>query len=935
MRACARLGLLAACAWPLAARAADPPATDAPAAADQAATVGEVFVTGFRQSLASSMQVKRNETEVVDVITAEDIARFPDLNLAEALQRIPGVAIDRDGGEGRSITVRGLSNDFSQVKINGLEALATTGGKDEAGGANRTRGFDFQVFASELFNRATVRKTASAEQEEGSLGAAIDLRTARPFDYDHDAFAMGVQAGYNDLSGSFDPRATVLASHTFLDGKLGVLVSGAYSARRIFEDASSSGRWENPEVPTNSAGCFRSPGPCNSPPGIYSDVNSAWHARLPRYGRLDYDWRRYGATGTVQYRPTETTDITLDGLYAWMGGTRDEDYLEIISLSRSGKHADAETDVRDYTIDSKDELIAATFDGVDARSEDRHDVLSTQFYQFTANLDQRIGERFRLKAMAGRAKSVQDNPVQTTASLDRYNTNGYRYDFTGDQRLPSFDFGFDVTDPAAWSFSPTSDKGDASLIRMRPNKTVNGFKTFGLDLAFEVAPWLTLKAGVLDKIYDFTTQEERRYTINGVTDGAVPLPPGVTVADISNLFTGFGAGLGVPAGTPTSWLSPDVEKIARLFDIYCNCINQYGDFRLSLDNQLTANRAVREDDLGLYVQADFDTQLFGMRLKGDAGLRRVRTHSVASGYTGATLVSVPNTYDDYLPALNLALEPSEKLVIRFGAGKQMSRPELPFVTPGGSISNTARTLTIGNPLLEPIRAWAYDLSVEWYPERETMISGAVFFKDLTTYIQTSAATMAFGATGLPPDILSNGNTPDTVFEVSQYLNTPGGKLTGFEISVQRPFTFLPGWLAHFGGIFNYTRTKAHIRYITDSSTTPPTTTVFPLVGLSPSSWNATLYYEDGRLSARLSAAYRGAYFTQVPGGNGNDAIGKEATFNLDAAASYAVTKRVSLTFEAINLTDRPDDRWISSDRKNSQLYSHTGREYYLGARYRF
>ena len=107
------------------------------------------------------------------------------------------------------------------------------------------------------------------------------------------------------------------------------------------------------------------------------------------------------------------------------------------------------------------------------------------------------------------------------------------------------------------------------------------------------------------------------------------------------------------------------------------------------------------------------------------------------------------------------------------------------------------------------------------------------------------------------------------------------------------------------------------------------------MGLSPSSWNATLYYDDGRLSARISAAYRGAYITQVPGGNGNDAIGKEATFNLDAAASYAVTKRVSLTFEAINLTDRPDDRWISTERKNSQLYSHTGREYYLGARYRF
>ena len=470
---------------------------------------------------------------------------------------------------------------------------------------------------------------------------------------------------------------------------------------------------------------------------------------------------------------------------------------------------------------------------------------------------------------------------------------------------------------------------------MRPNRTTDGFDTFGLDLVFEVQPWLRLKAGVLDKHYRFTTQEQRRYTIGGITDGAVPLPPGMTVADISQLFTGFGKGLGVPAGTPTSWLSPDIQKIAKLFDIYCNCVNQYGDFRLSADNQLTANRAVSERDLGLYAQLDFDTEFMGVGIKGDAGLRRVRTTTLATGYVGLNPVSVPNRYDDTLPAFNLALSPTDKVVLRFGVAKQISRPELPFVTPGGSISNTARTLSIGNPLLQPIRAWSYDLSVEWYPAPETLVSGAVFYKKLTSYIQSAGTTIPFSATGLPPDILSNGNTPDTVFDVTQFLNTPGGKLKGFEVSLQRPFTFLPAPFNRFGGIVNYTRTKASIRYITDTGTVPPTTVVLPLVGLSPSSWNATLYYGDERFTARVSAAFRAAYITQIPGGNGNDAIGKEATFNLDAAATYALTKRVTLTLEAINLTDRPDDRWISIDRDNSQLYSHTGREYYLGARYRF
>src|SRR5262245_38666994 len=144
----------------------------------------EIVVTGFRGSLRQNLDIKRDANAFVDAITAEDIADFPDLNLAESLQRIPGVAIDRDSGEGRSITVRGLGGEFTRVRLNGLEALTTTGGKDGSGGNNRGRQFDFNIFASELFNRITVRKSTSAALEEGSLGATVDLRAARPFDYD-------------------------------------------------------------------------------------------------------------------------------------------------------------------------------------------------------------------------------------------------------------------------------------------------------------------------------------------------------------------------------------------------------------------------------------------------------------------------------------------------------------------------------------------------------------------------------------------------------------------------------------------------------------------------------------------------------------------------------------------------------------------------------
>lgn len=160
----------------------------------------EIVVTGFRESLEQSLNIKRDNTAAVDTILAEDIADFPDLNLAESIQRIPGVAIDRVGGEGQQVSIRGLSPEFSRVRINGMEALTTTSATD-AVGTNRGRAFDFNVFASELFNRITVHKTSSAKLDEGSLGATIELQSARPFDYNDDVtFVTSYQQGYNEFS---------------------------------------------------------------------------------------------------------------------------------------------------------------------------------------------------------------------------------------------------------------------------------------------------------------------------------------------------------------------------------------------------------------------------------------------------------------------------------------------------------------------------------------------------------------------------------------------------------------------------------------------------------------------------------------------------------------------------------------------------------------
>jgi iron complex outermembrane receptor protein len=223
------LGLGSAGAW---AQEASAPAEASNTNATAGSELEEVVVTGYRAALQSALSLKRDAAIMVDAINAEDIADFPDANLAESLQRLPGIAIDRDSGEGRKITVRGLGSDFTRVRINGLEALATIAEPDSGGAPNRSRGFDFNTFASDLFSSLQVRKTASANTDEGSLGATVDLVTARPFEYESNRFAISAQDAYYENGGKHNPRVSGLLSQKWFDDRLGAAVSFAYSDRK-------------------------------------------------------------------------------------------------------------------------------------------------------------------------------------------------------------------------------------------------------------------------------------------------------------------------------------------------------------------------------------------------------------------------------------------------------------------------------------------------------------------------------------------------------------------------------------------------------------------------------------------------------------------------------------------------------------------------------
>jgi TonB-dependent receptor len=907
-------------------------------AAEGAETIEEVVVTGFRAALNKALEAKQEQVGSIDMIVAEDIADFPDANLAESLQRVPGVVITRDAGEGRQISVRGLGPQFTRVRINGLEAMSANGSTDASGGTNRTRSFDFNTFASELFNNITVRKTSSAEVEEGSLGATVDLRTGRPFDYDGLAIAGSVQAGYNDLTEDSDPRAAFLVSNTFADGKFGALLSVAYTDRKLQDDGSSTVRWQpntgigvlDPAYPIATAG-----------KPTLAQIRTAFVPRIPRFDRYAHDQQRLGVTAALQFAPSDATSINLDTLYAKFDAKRDEIFLETPVFSAGGANT-ADVNAVDAEIethsDGTSSLVYGVFNDVDIRSEARHDELSTKFTQVTLEGKHTFSDAFNLRALVGFAEANHDNPVQTTLLWDALNIDGYSYDYRQNSRLPLITFGTtDVTNPATWTLTN---------IRLRPQSTINSYQTASLDFEWSASDAFKLKFGPQWKNYIFKSTEARRS--NGTTTNVEGSMPVVAPISSYSVLTNFGNGLSLPAGSATTWLTPDLIAAVDALDLDNATL-----YRMGIEPVLANNNEVEEDDIGAYVQGDFTYELGAHTLRGNVGVRYVKTDMTSQGYAlvlGApVLQEATHEYSDVLPSMNLVYDISESLLLRFGASKVMTRPNLGQVTPGASVtvSGNNRTVTVGNPSLDPFRAKSYDLGVEWYFAPESLLSLALFYKDVDSFVQTLRDQRVF--TGNPFGLEDSlavaacGATPacdatTSLWDFTTPVTTEGGPVKGFEVSYQQPFTFLPGVWSNFGAILNYTGVESEITYQTvPAPPAPPLVTEVKddLTGLSKRAYNATLYFDNKTFSARVSAAFRSDYLTTVPGRNSNDVEGTAETMNIDFSSSYNINDHFTVSLEALNLTDEVQDQWVGSAADRLSYYHHQGTQYYLGARFKY
>ncbi|MEG3163330.1 TonB-dependent receptor [Sphingomonas sp. PB2P19] len=932
-------------------QANDPAAATAPQSSDTVAPTegdAEIIVTGFRRSLDAALNVKRESVSAVDAIVAEDIAKFPDQNLAESLQRIPGISIQRDAGEGRAITVRGLGAQFTRVRVNGLETVATS---TDGASSNRDRAFDFNVFASELFNSIVVHKTAEASLDEGSLGAVVDLNTGNPLGGKTGFTAVGsAQASYNDLSKNFGPRLAGLLSWKNDAGTFGVSASAAYSKTNNFELGNNSVRWAQGVFDSvDGTRCFTAP----NRGGTYlnsANCNAAalaFHPRIPRYGSIRHDRERLGITGSIQWSPSDATKVSIDGLYSRFKEIREEKWGEV--LLRSNERS---IDVSNYTIDANNNLVKATLNDAWVRTEHYLRESKTEFYQVGGSWNQDVSDTLRFTLMGGMSKSDATIPVETTFVFDDRDAQGYSYDYT-DMKRPTLTFGTSVTDPANFQLAE---------IRDRPSETVNKFRTAQLRTEWDVAEGFQIKTGGLYRRFTFDTKGFSRDAVVCPNAGGRDVVLGTLACSPNTLFgptavygfpaTGLGetfnlGNAGQSSATTSSFLVPNIDASAAFTGLYGRPATVLvGD-----------TRSVSEEVTGGYLEFDVKGDLLGLRYAANAGMRYVHTAQKSTGLSSATVagvtVNTPATvgrsYDDWLPAINVALFPAEDVIIRGAISKVLTRPSLGSLTPGGSVDGFNYRVTFGNPQLDPFRATAFDLSAEWYFAPQSIFSVALFKKNVESFPVSATRSGTFASTGLPLSVIpasspAAGAPEGQLWQITSPINGTGASLKGAEISLQTSFRFLPGFLKNFGAIANATFVDSSASYSQGGPATtitaagalgalPNTVRDATLFGLSKRAYNGTLYYEDAKFSARGSVSYRSPYIDGASA-TGNLFEGYNSTLNVDASMRYKLTPALELSVEGTNLTDNYRSRYTDLDANRNYEYNHFGRTFLVGARFK-
>ncbi len=871
-------------------------------AADEPAT--EVVVKGFKSSLQNAHNIKRRAVGTEDVIVSDDIAAFPDLNLAESLQRIPGITITRDAGEGRQIALRGLGADFTRTQLNGMEVLSNTAsGMDNRGGVTRSRSFDYSMFASELFDRVTVQKSYSVDQDEGGIGGTVQLQTAKPFDYKGFEAALTAKAQYNtNVDNKVTPRLVGLISNRW--GDFGALLSVAYSENDSNEFGYRSFGWGQITAGAKNVGAgvdaataarLESTSPSTMLFAPQSDTYSTWFTHRTRFG----------STLALQWEPSDSFKMGLDALYSKLNNQR-HDYALTTSGTNSLTGNLIGTQVVQSAVVQGNTLISATYSGVDLRTEENLDNDSTIFGQIGVHAAWQATDKLSFTALVGTSKSDYEQPVFDKVFLESPN-----HTETVDDR-PTMPFnvygGSSLTDPASWQLM-RMDTQEGSIVTKYDNAK--------LDSKYVLNTWSWLTMGVAYKKFD-----------NG----------GYTY--VNKVFH----------NTPTDTVIPDSLKSVLPYKSLMPYI--VGDVNLTYPligqtRDLSAaflstgsNYHETEKTNAFYLQYNLDKDIFGYRVRANAGERYYKTDLDSAGFLssnsgGLQPVDVKHTYDGWLPAINIAVDVTSNLVARFDANRDVSRPALGDMAATGTITTApfGGSLSVGNPNLKPFLADSIEGSLEWYQGKSSYASVGFFWKNMKQWISSTNFPEPYSATGYPDSLLVPGETPSTQFNVTSPVNVPYGKIKGIEVAYQRDFDFLPAPFNQLGFVGNATYADGQAPAIIST-----VTYVLPLANLSKYTANATLYYETPVWDVRISDAYRDKYLDGI-GSAGNIGDFIAATNNVDLSAHYKISPKLKLVLEGINLTNQHIIQYVNGvggdGVKRTEVNTSAGTTYTLGLTYSF
>ena len=889
----------------------------APAQENAGEAIEEIVVKAYRSSLMAARDLKRNAVGSQDSIVAEDIADFPDLNLAESLQRVPGVAITREGGEGRQISLRGLGPDFTRVQLNGMEVLGNTSSPmDSRGAVSRNRAFDFNIFASELFSRIDIMKSYSASMDEGGIGGTVNLRTAKPFDQPGTRGAVSVQFGTNEYTDDVSPRFAALASTT--TDTFGALVSVAYSERETIEQGYNTFRWRT-RTTTNVGPGIDAATAALLAGGVDGDpsttIDNLWFARGNRLTVWENRQERLGITGALQFRPNDRLSLDLDMLYGELNNDRAEWHL---ATSGSSSTALGRVNALEYIDNNGDlEVVYGEFSDVTLRTESRRDTADTTFWQAVLSGEYAVNDRIVVSGLIGREKSDFDVPESdklyyetVTDSVTGINVGGLSTDFRGDRFDATNTYSFDPANPANWQIRE---------VDLREDYATSEFDNAKLDIDIALNDSVNVVFGVMYK--KFTNDGVSLRADNFRDNRGDPVDP------FAFVYGEHEDGV--------RWVAGDVREAIRTFGI---------DSNVTMANATSVRSpfGVTEETIAAYSELQWETLLGDKTLRGNFGLRYYDTDTDAFGTAAvdgvSEQISVVQAYDGVLPALNLALDLTDSVVLRLSASENLTRPALSDLAVSGTVltdplGSAGLRISSGNPALEPFESQNIEGSVEWYFDEIGFVALGAFHKDIDNFIVSETVLVPYGETGYPLDLLPPDQNASTIYQYTRPQNIDSSTISGFELAFQRDLDFLPAPFDDRGVIANYTIVDGEATYRNVQGTGEDQTKNFP--GLSEDSGNFTVYYETDNWGARIATAYRSDYISRVEGGlNDEDERGFHATTNVDFSFFYQFNDDLKFVVEGTNLTNEVEEQYSdSSDRPYNSTTS--GRTFYVGATYKF